>query len=136
MSSPRAVLTASLALLLATASGCGAAADDSAELDGEQARVAQVVEDLEEAAREGEERRICRQLLTAELARRAGDCNRAVTEALDQADITTALAVEDVRISGTRATARVAAGAEDKERMTLQLERVGRDWRIASFGTR
>ena len=73
---------------------------------------------------------------TAELARRAGDCNRAVTEALDQSDITAALAVEDVRISGTRATARVAAGADDKERMTLQLERVGRDWRIASFGTR
>jgi hypothetical protein len=88
MRRPLAILPIALAALVA---GCGQT-DDAAELDGEQARVAQVVEDLEEAAREGEERRICRQLLTAELARRAGDCNRAVTEALDETDVTAALA--------------------------------------------
>ena len=135
MTRHRAVLTASLALLLATASGCGATGDDAAELSGEEARVAQVVEDLEEAAREGEERRICRQLLSADLARRAGDCNRAVSEALDASDLS-ALAVENVDIQGPSATARVASGTEEKERVTMQFARVGRDWRIAAFGTR
>ena len=135
MTRHRAVLTASLALFLATGAGCGATGDGAAELSGEEARVAQVVEDLEEAAREGEERRICRQLLFAELARRAGDCNRAVSEALDASDLS-ALAVENVDIQGSSATARVASGTEEKERVTMQFARVGRDWRIAAFGTR
>ncbi len=121
--------------LTALVAGCGQT-DSSTEFQGAERQVANVIEDLQEAAVEGEERRICRQLLTAELARRSGDCNRAVTEALDETDITAALAVEDVRISGTRATARVAAGTDEKQRSTLRLERVGRDWRIASFGTR
>jgi hypothetical protein len=129
----RRVLATALGLLLVTTAGCGAGAQGSEDLAGEQVRVAQVVEDLEEAAREGEERRICRQLLSARLARQAGDCTRRVEAALDASDLS-AVAVEDVAIRGDRATARIASGSEDEQRETLTLVRENRSWRIDAFG--
>ena len=124
---------APLGALLIALAGCGATADEAPELQGEEARVAQVLEDVRTAAGEDEEERICRQLLTAELARRAGDCPEAVRAAIAEADVNTQT-VQDVRISGTTATARVETGTEQPQVETVRFERVGRDWRIAGFG--
>ena len=120
------------ALLLALA-GCGAAADEPAELEGEQGRVEAVIDDLQRAATEGEERRICTQLLAPELARRAGECTRTVATAIDESDLVD-ITVEEVRISGARATARVTSGNDDEQTETIEFVRQGRDWRIAGFG--
>jgi len=133
MSDRRTLLAATLALVLAATAGCGAAADQDAELSGEPARVAQAINDLEEAAREGEERRICRQLLSAALARQAGDCTRTVGAAIDESDLW-ALTVERVDVRGDRATAVVTSGGDDEQRETLQLVRENRSWRLNGFG--
>jgi hypothetical protein len=129
----RAALPLVLSLVLALAAGCGTDADSAGDFEGAEAQVAQAVEDLQEAAFEGEERRICRQLLSAELARRAGDCNRAVAAAIDDAD-TAELEVEDVTIDGDRATARVTVGRQEEQTETFALVREGGAWRFAEFG--
>ena len=129
MRRPLAILSIALATLVAA---CGQT-DSSAEFEGAEGEAAAVVEDLQDAALEGEERRICRQLLSAALARRAGDCNRVVQDALDETD-QTELEVEDVRVTGARARVRVSAGSREPESATFELVRENRSWRIASFG--
>ena len=124
---------APLGALLIALAGCGATADEAPELQGEEARVAQVIADVQEAAGEDAQERICRQLVTAELARMAGDCPAAVRAAIAEADVN-AQAVEDVRITGATATARVETGERDPQVETIRFQRVGRDWRIAGFG--
>jgi hypothetical protein len=124
-----AILSIALAML---ATACGQT-DSSTEFEGEERRAAAVVEDLQEAALEGEERRICRQLLSADLARRAGDCNRVVQDALEETD-QTELEVEDVRVAGDRARVRVSTGSREPETETFELVRENRSWRISGFG--
>ena len=119
--------------LLLLASGCGGTASSAGDFEGAEAEVATAIEDLQQAATDGEERRICRQLLSAELARSAGDCNAAVQQALDDAD-TNELTVQDVRVTGTTATARVETGTREQQTETFQLVREGDSWRISSFG--
>jgi hypothetical protein len=127
------------AVLLATLSGCGAAATESAEdFEGEEAVVAVVVDDLVEAARDDEPARICDDLLAPALLatlRQAGtDCEEAVADALDDAD-SLELEVREVRVSGDEATAEVVAtGRGDDEQDTLEFVRAGSEWRIASLG--
>jgi hypothetical protein len=129
MRRPLAILPIALAALVA---GCGQT-DSSTEFRGADRQVANVIEDLQEAAIEGEERRICRQLLSAELARGAGDCNRAVQAAIDEAD-TNEIEVEDVSVTGDRARARVRTGTREKQTETYELVRENRTWRISSLG--
>ena len=119
-------------LLLTLAAGCGES-DPATEFQGAEREVATAVEDLQTAAREGEERRICRQLLSAELARAAGDCNRAVQQALDETD-SSELTVEDVRVSGDRARARVKTGTREEQTETYELVRENRRWRFSDLG--
>jgi hypothetical protein len=132
MRRPLAVLLA--AMLSATvAAGCGAGAGDTAEFEGEEAKVAEVVEDLQAAADEDEARRVCTDLLAREVAQQLGDrCTEAIDQAFDEAD-TSQLAVEDVRISGTTARARVSTGTDDEDEELVELVREGNVWRIARF---
>jgi hypothetical protein len=129
MRRPLAILPIALAALVA---GCGQT-DSSTEFQGAERQVANVIEDLQKAAIEGEERRICRQLLSAELARGAGDCNSVVQAAIDEAD-TNEIEVEDVSVTGERARARVRTGSREKQTETYELVRENRTWRISSFG--
>ena len=128
----RRPLATCLTLLLVTA-GCGGTASSAGDFEGAEGEVASIIEDLQEAATEGEERRICRQLLSAELARSAGDCNAVVQQALDEAD-TNELTVQDIRVIGTTATDRVETGTREQQTETFQLVREGDGWRISSFG--
>lgn len=99
--------------------------------------MAVAVEDLQDAARDGDSRKICDDLLAGRLLaslRQAGtSCRQGVEKALDDAD-TFELDVKDVRVSGTRADARVTAGADDDETDTLSLVREQGNWKIASLG--
>ena len=127
----RLPLATCLTLLVALA-GCGGAADSSGDFTGAEAEVATVIEDLQEAATDGEERRICLQLLSKDLAESAGDCNAVVQQALDEAD-TNELTVQDVRVTGTTARARVETGTREQQTETFELVREGDSWRISSF---
>ncbi len=117
-----------LALLALLAAGCGEAATSAGDFKGEERRVAEVVEDLQKASVDDDTREICRRLLAPDVVK--GDCEKTVDAALKDAD-TYELDVKDVRITGTNARARVEAGREGDQVETIELVRVGRDWRIA-----
>jgi hypothetical protein len=134
---PRRLLIAILALVLtAAAAGCGAQSDSATDFDGAEQDVARTVEDLEEAGQEDEPRRICDALLAKELVERikasGTDCVKAVDKALDQADSFT-LTVEDVKVKGAEATARVETGVDEEKVETLQLVKEGDAWKISGL---
>lgn len=132
----RALLLAALVAL----PGCGAAASDTSveDFEGEDRKVAQVVEDLQDAAQRGDAARLCSTVLSAELVERfeaAGgeSCRLAVEEAVQDAD-TFELRVEDVTVEGERATARVQAEAGDRDDTdTLQLVREQGRWKVSAL---
>jgi hypothetical protein len=121
------------------AGGCGATTSSDEEdppvLRGEQQLVGQAIEDLQDAATEGDEERICRELLAKDLAERLGgtgqECEPTVRDALENTD-TTDLTVRAVTVSGTTATARVEAERGDADRVTtVGLVKEGARWRIS-----
>ncbi|WP_205696443.1 hypothetical protein [Conexibacter sp. SYSU D00693] len=132
------------ALAVAAAAGLGACtssqSNDSAEdFQGEQRRVAQVVEDLEEkgGTRDGGE--ICQDLLAdglrQSIQRASGEaCESALEDALKDVD-TFDLDVERVQVSGNRATVTVKGEGGGSDRTdTLTLERGRQGWRITGLG--
>jgi hypothetical protein len=135
---PRRALPAAILAAALLAGGCGATTaseEDPTEFSGEQQLVAQAVEDLQDAAIDGDEDRICRELLAEGLAERLGgtgqDCERNVRDALEDTD-TSDLTVRSVQVSGTTATARVKAERGDADReTTVGLAKEGARWRIS-----
>jgi hypothetical protein len=129
-----------LAVLGAAAlAGCGAEASSTDDFEGEERRVAQVVEDFQSAGEDEDSRRICRQILARTVVQRLREedlqCEREIDRSLEE---TTSfeLDVEDVRIRGDRAVAQVTSESEGEERtdrLTLVRERGA--WRIAVLGT-
>ena len=127
-------LSIALAAVLATAvAGCGTATSSEQDFEGDEADVAQVVEDLEESATEDAPRRVCTALLATTVTRELGSgCTQAVERAFDDAD-SPALSVADVRITGDRARARIKTGRDEDAEEFLELVRESGDWRIARF---
>ena len=127
-------LLALAALLSACASGSGSS-DSAGDFRGDQRAVATIVEDLEEAASNGDENEICRNLLAPALVRRLaaqGGCPAAVDTAIKNAD-TFAMDVQSVRITGNTATARVKLEVGDRDRAStigLTRPRPSAGWRI------
>jgi hypothetical protein len=130
------------ALLLAAAAiaGCGASTaseDTSDRFQGQQRLVANTVENLQGAAEDEDQNKICRDLLSAELRQqlsRRGPCPRTVTAALEDTD-SNELDTRSVRIDGDRATARVRMDLGNTERFAnLSFVRERNGWRIDSFG--
>lgn len=127
-----------LSLLVLPLAACGAAPRDSAEdFSGEERAVASTVEDLESAARDNDSEAVCTKLLAESLVstlkQQGTNCATAVKDAFRDADALE-LTVEDVTISGSRATAEVTSGTGDNEKTdTLELEKAGADWRISSL---
>jgi hypothetical protein len=120
--------------------GCGAtpANDDSGDkFQGQQRLVANTVEDLQSAASDADQDKICRDILARaladRLAARGGGCPAVVDDAVRDADAFD-LTVESVQVTGDRATARVRAETGDKDRRySLQLVRERGVWRIAAL---
>jgi copper chaperone CopZ len=137
---PAALLAAALALAMAAA-GCApqqsSSSDSVKKFTGDQRAAAQTVEDLESAAQDGNEAKICTQVLAKALADRlaaAGEgCASAVNAAIKDTD-SLDMTVEAVRVNGDRATARVKyeTGKTDR-RGNVALVREGGRWRIAGF---
>ena len=125
--------TASIAVLAVLAlAGCGTAASGG-DFEGEDKQVAQVFTDLRDAARESDERLVCRQLLASELVRTLGDCNRTVDGALKVAD-SPDMTVEKVEVTGTTATAEVQPGRDPDDVRRVRLTKEGDDWKLADLG--
>ena len=130
-----AVLLCVLSLALAA---CGAAPRNSAEdFEGAERSVAAAVEDLESAARDDDSAEVCTKLLAerllASLEKQETNCATAVKDAFQDAD-SLDLTVDDVTISGTKASAKVTSGTGDaKKTDTLELEKAGAAWRISSL---
>jgi hypothetical protein len=132
---PAALVLLALAALLAGCAPGSGSGNSAGDFRGDQRAVATTVEDLEEAASDGDENRICRDLLAPGLVRRLSahrGCAAAVDAAIRNAD-TFAMDVESVRIAGNRATARVKFDTGDRDRFgTVGLTRIrpNAGWRI------
>ena len=134
---PRPLLAALAVLALAgLPAACAPSSGNSAgDFRGDQRAVATTVEDLESAASDGDENRICRDLLAPGLVRvlgAQGGCAAAVDKAIKNAD-TFAVDVQSVRVAGNRAIARVKFETGKRDRFgTVGLTRVrpNADWRI------
>jgi outer membrane lipoprotein-sorting protein len=129
-----------LSLVAALALGACGQASSVSNFKGEEAKVAQVVEDLEADGNRTQADDICSGLLTKALQEKVAapgaSCAAEMKKALEDAD-TFALTVDDVTVSGTTATARVS-GKDDNDRKivrTFGFTKDGASWRIESFGT-
>lgn len=132
---------AALLLLPALAlGGCRHASKDSTTgLKGDQKAVAQTVEDLQAAGSKRDAAKICADLLAPQLVTRIrqasnGTCDAVLKDALADADAFE-LQVKRVTVDGTNAQAVVESQSGDKKRTdTLELQKVGDSWRIATLG--
>jgi hypothetical protein len=117
--------------------GCTQQTTASNDFTGSEKAVAQVVIDLSEDAQRGRQADVCGQILSERLQKAvAGDssCDSEVKKAFEDADAAQ-IEVDDVSISGDRATAEVHS--EDRKEdvtRTFELVRENGDWRIDSFG--
>ncbi len=129
------------ALVLAGCGGGGTSNVNSAsDFTGEQKLVANIVEDLQSAAEDSDEREVCSDLIVAELrdaiAEKSGaaTCTAALEKALkdtDQSDLT----VRRIAIDGKEATVVVRAKLKDdvSRDETIVMRKVGGAWKIAKL---
>jgi hypothetical protein len=128
------------ALALAGCAGQSSNEDSSSDFSGEQRAVASVVEDLQSAAEDSDERKICSDLIVAELrdaiaeSGNAATCVAAMEGALkdtDQSDLT----VRRVTVNGNEATAVVRAKlSDDADRdESIELRKVAGAWKISQL---
>jgi hypothetical protein len=130
-------LLAAAALAAACAPQQSSSSDKVSQFTGDQRAAAQAVEDLESAAQDSNEAKLCTQVLAKAFANRlaaAGrGCEAAVKAAIKDTD-SIDMTVEAVRVTGDRATARVKfeTGKTDR-RGTVALVREGGRWRVVGF---
>jgi hypothetical protein len=126
-------------VLAALAAGCGASASSAGDFEGEERRVADVVEKLQSAGETGDAAEICSDVLASDLREEmeaAGvNCEQEIDKAIKDAD-DFELEVEDVTISGDTATARVKGRDGDEETVrTFEFVRERNGWRATSLGS-
>jgi hypothetical protein len=118
-------------LALLALAGCGQAADSAGDFKGEEKKVAQVIEDLQEYAQQDDAGEICETILDPDAVQGipGGDCEKAMKQAIDEAD-NYDLTVDSVRVSGTTARARVKAGRDEDQVETIELRKRSDLWKI------
>jgi hypothetical protein len=126
-------------VLAALAAGCGASASSAGDFEGEERRIADVVEKLQSAGESGDAAEICNEVLARELRdeiQAAGaNCEQELDKAIQDADDFD-LEVEDVTITGNTATARVRGREGDEETVrTFEFVREEGGWRATSLGS-
>jgi hypothetical protein len=134
----RALLAVPL-VLAALAAGCGASASSAGDFEGEERRVADVVEQLQSAGETGDAAEICSDVLAAELREEmqaaGANCEQELDKAIQDAD-DFELEVEDVTITGDTATAKVRGQEGDEERVRdFEFVREDGGWRATSLGS-
>jgi hypothetical protein len=122
----------------ALAIGCGGDDDDDVNnnadrYSGQEAEVAQVVDDFANAGRGGDGAQVCEGIFTSELAKNveseAGQsCPTEVQENLPEDEY--ALEVDSLEVKDDTAT--VGVTDQDDNSSVLHIEKVDADWRIAS----
>jgi hypothetical protein len=134
----RPALLALPAALAVALTGCaGQQASSAGNFKGDQKAVAQTLDDLAKAARDGDEKTVCTQILARALVSALdahGGCRPVVYRQLKQADLPT-LDVKSVAVHGRAATARVTSkvsGHDQTQTVTLVNE-AGR-WRVSGLG--
>ena len=123
------------ALLLAAAlAGCGATGSSGASFAGEEKQIADQVEALQAAGETGNAKKLCDEVLARSLrdslSAPGSTCQTELDKAIKDADDFD-LSVQDVAITGNRATAQVSGRGGTR---TLAFAREGADWRISSLG--
>jgi cytochrome P450 len=126
-------------VLAALAAGCGASASSAGDFEGEEKRVAEVVEKLQSAGETGDAAEICQEVLASDLReemRAAGaNCEQELDKAIEDAD-DFELEVEDVTVSGDTATAKVRGRDGGEERVRdFEFVREEGGWRATSLGS-
>jgi hypothetical protein len=134
----RPLLAVPLVLAL-LASGCAGSTSSAGDFEGEEKKVAEVVEKLQSAGETGDAAEICDEVLAKELREQiqeAGStCEQELDKAIKDAD-DFELDVEDVTIQGNSATAKVKGRDEGEDRVRdFEFVREGRDWRATSLGS-
>ena len=135
-----AAALAAVATCAALVAGCRPTTSSNTDLSkfkGDQRQAAQVVVDFQNAAKDGNDNSICRDLLATaladRLAARGNGCPAVVHEAIRNAD-SLDMTVQSVQVTGQKATARVKLETGKKDRTTtLALVREGARWRIAGL---
>jgi len=134
------MLAAALAVAV-LAAGCApstsSSSNSTSKFKGDARLAAQTVEDLQAAAKDGDNAKICTQLLAPSFAGRIGEsgrtCEQAVKEAVKDAD-SIDMTVQQVSVTGDTATARVKLETGKKDRIaTFHLQRDGNRWKIQSL---
>jgi hypothetical protein len=136
-----AALAAAVLATVALAAGCApstsSSSNSTSKFSGDARQAAQTVEDLQAAAKDGENDKICRQLLSSsfagQLAAHGRSCPDAVDAAVKDAD-TIDMTVEKVDVTSGKATARVKLQTGKTDRTaTFQLVRENGRWKIQSL---
>jgi uncharacterized cupredoxin-like copper-binding protein len=135
---PRALLAVPL-VLAALASGCTGGSSSASDFEGEEAKVAEVVEELQSAGETGDAGKICDDILARQLRdqiQEAGaTCEQELDKAIKDAD-DFELDVEAVTIQGNSATAKVKGQDQGEERVRdFEFVREGEDWRATNLGS-
>jgi hypothetical protein len=131
------VVAAAAAALAGCAPSTTSSSNSTSKFRGDQRQAAQTIEDLEAAANDGNETKICNELLSRALAGRlaahGASCPAATKRAVKDTD-SVGMTVEQVHVDGDRATARVKLDRGDKDRVTnIQLVREGGRWKISQL---
>lgn len=123
-----------LAAACALATGCGGEESNADRYEGEEAEVAAVVDRLQTAARDGDVKTICEELVTADLQRSVRQASGASCgEEFEQNVVSddTTFRVESVNVDGETASANIV---DQKDRRSqVAFAKVEGDWRIASI---
>jgi predicted lipid-binding transport protein (Tim44 family) len=136
-----AALVAAGLATVAMAAGCApstsSSSNSTSKFSGDARQAAQAVEDLQSAANDGDNEKICQQILSTALAGRLGahgrSCPDAVDAAVKDAD-TIDMTVEKVDVTSGKATAQVKLETGKKDRTaTFQLVRENGRWKIQSL---
>jgi hypothetical protein len=123
-----------LVLAVLLAAGCG----ESGPSDEERIRA--TLREFQRATEERDYAAICERVLAPELIESVGQvglpCELAMEKGFEDVE-SPRLAVGAITVRGDRATAdvRSSAAGESPSEDTVELVRVGEDWRIASLGT-
>jgi Putative lumazine-binding len=125
-----------LVLLALAAAGCGVSSGSTSsnKFQGEQRLVANTIGDLQTAGKNGDQDKVCNELLARELAQKLGDCPKVVDAALKDTD-SFDMTVQSVRLQGTTAVAVVKSdrGKAPDETDTIRLVKQDGRWKIAAL---